>query len=80
MLLLHRIYRHNLGEELTKDAWNPANRGTAAFMYRVKTQLIYMFPEDDRRLLPEGETWPSMMSAALAEAVETPAATPWATS
>ena len=52
--LLHRIYRHNLGEELTKDAWNPANRGTAAFMARVKTQLIYMFPEDDRRLLPEG--------------------------
>ena len=69
--LLHRIYRHNLGDELTKDAWNPANRGTAAFMARVKTQLIYMFPEDDRRLLPKDETWPSMMSAALAEAVET---------
>ena len=69
--LLHAIYRHNLGEELTKEAWNPANRGTAAFMARVKTQLIYAFPEDDRRLLPDGETWPSMMSAALAESVET---------
>ena len=69
--LLHAIYRHNLGEKLTGEAWNPANRGTGAFMARVKTQLIYMFPEDDRRLLPEGETWPSMMSAALAEAVET---------
>ena len=69
--LLHRTYRHNLGEELTKDAWNPANRGTAAFMARVRTQLIYMFPEDDRRLLPEGESWMSMMSAALAEAVDT---------
>ena len=69
--LLHRIYRHNLGEGLTEDARNPANRGTAAFMARVKTQLIYLFPEDDRRLLPEGETWLSIMSAALAEAVET---------
>jgi penicillin amidase len=69
--LLHAIYRHNLGEELTREAWNPANRGTGAFMARVRTQLIYAFPEDDRRLLPEGETWVSMMAAALAEAVET---------
>ncbi len=69
--LLRRIYRHNLGDKLTEEAWHPANRGTAAFMGRVKTQLIYMFPEDDRRLLPEGETWVSIMSAALAEAVET---------
>ncbi len=68
--LLHRIYRHNLGEELTREAWNPANRGTGAFMARVRTQLIYMFPEDDRRLLPAGESWVSMMSTALAEAVE----------
>ena len=69
--LLHRIYRHNLGDKLTEEAWHPANRGTGAFMGRVKTQLIYLFPEDDRRLLPEGETWVSMMSAALAEAVKT---------
>ena len=69
--LLHRIYRHNLGDKLTEEAWHPANRGTGAFMGRVKTQLIYLFPEDDRRLLPEGETWVSIMSAALAEAVET---------
>lgn len=69
--LLHRIYRHNLGDKLTEEAWHPANRGTAAFMGRVKTQLIYMFPEDDRRLLPEGETWVSMMSTALADGVKT---------
>ena len=67
--LLRRIYRHNLGERLTEEAWNPANRGTGAFMARVKTQLMYMLSEDDRRLLPEGETWPSIMSAALAEGV-----------
>ena len=67
--LLHRIYQHNLGEELTAEAWHPANRGTGAFMARVRAQLIYMFPEDDRRLLPEGETWPAMMAAALAEGV-----------
>ena len=69
--LLRRIYRHNLGEKLTDEAWHPANRGTGAFMGRVKTQLIYLFPEDDRRLLPEGENWVSMMSEALAEGVET---------
>lgn len=67
--LLHAIYRHNLGQVLTREAWNPANRGTAAFMARVKTQLIYAFPEDDRRLLPKDKTWPSMMSDALTEAV-----------
>ena len=67
--LLRRIYLHNLGEALTDEAWHPANRGTGAFMARLRSQLIYMFPEDDRRLLPEGETWPSVMSSALAEAV-----------
>ncbi len=69
--LLHRIYRHNLGDRLTEEAWHPANRGTGAFMARVRTQLIYMFPDDDRTLLLEGETWPSMMSSALADAVTT---------
>ncbi len=69
--LLHRIYCHNLGERLTKEAWNPANRGTGAFMARVKSQLITLFPADDRTLLPEGETWPALMSAALAEGVAT---------
>ena len=44
-------------------------------MARLRTQLIYMFPEDDRRLLPAGETWPSVMSAALADAVATLRAT-----
>ena len=67
--LLRRIYVHNLGEELTEEAWHPANRGTGAFMARLRTQLIYMFPEDDRRLLPPGETWPSIMSGAVAEGV-----------
>ncbi len=69
--LLYRIFRHNLGEELTKEAWNPANRGTGVFLGSVKTLLITLFPEDDRRLLPEGETWPALMSAALAQGVAT---------
>ena len=73
--LLLRIYRHNLGEALTQEAWDPANRGTASFMVRVRTQLIYMFPEDDRRLLPKDQTWPSIMAAALADAVSTLQAT-----
>ena len=67
--LLHRIYLYNLGETLTGEGWHPANRGTAAFVARLRNQLIYMFPEDDRRLLPPRETWPSMMSAALADGV-----------
>ena len=73
--LLRRIYRHNLGDKLTEEAWHPANRGTGAFMARVRAQLIYMFPEDDRRLLPEGETWPTMLAAALTEGVATLRAT-----
>ena len=67
--LLRRIYLHNLGKELTDEGWHPANRGTGAFMARLRSQLIYMFPEDDRRLLPSGESWPSVMSAALADGV-----------
>ena len=73
--LLRRIYRHNLGDKLTEEAWHPANRGTGAFMARVRAQLIYMFPEDDRRLLPEGETWPTVLAAALTEGVATLRAT-----
>ena len=69
--LLYRLFRHNLGDELTAEAWNPANRGTGVFLGSVKTLLITLFPEDDRRLLPEGETWPALMSAALAQGVAT---------
>ena len=73
--LLRRIYRHNLGEKLTEEAWHPANRGTGAFMARLRSQLIYMFPEEDLSLLPAGETWTSIMSQALADGVATLRAT-----
>ena len=73
--LLRRLYLYHLGETLTEESWHPANRGTGAFMARLRSQLIYMFPEDDRSLLPRGETWPSIMSGALADGVATLRAT-----
>ena len=73
--LLRRLYLYHLGETLTEASWHPANRGTGAFMARLRSQLIYMFPEDDRSLLPRGETWPSIMSGALADGVATLRAT-----
>ncbi len=67
--LLYRILRCHLGDELLKVAWDPANRGTGMFQVRVKTRLIALFQQDDRTLLPEGETWPSLMSSALSDGV-----------
>ena len=69
--LIHRLFHHHLGEELAAEAWNPANRGTAMFLARFKTLLAAHLPANDRSLLPVGETWPSMLSAALAEGVAT---------
>ena len=67
--LLHRLLRYHLGDDLLKEAWNPANRGVGVFQVKVKTQLVDLLPRDDGRLLPPGETWPSLLSAALAEGV-----------
>ena len=67
--LLYRLFSYHLGEELTGQAWNPANRGVGVFLGRVKTLLTAHLPENDRRLLPEGETWPSALAAALGQGV-----------
>ncbi len=67
--LLYRLFQLHLGEELTAEVWNPANRGVGVFLGRVRSLLITLFPEDDRRLLPAEESWPSLLAAALAEGV-----------
>ncbi len=69
--LLYRLFRYHLGEKLAAEAWNPANRGVGVFLERAKALLITLFPPDDCRLLPEGETWPSTLAEALAQGVTT---------
>ena len=68
-VLLGQILLHNLGQELAELAWRPEDRGRGVFLNRLKARLIELIPEDDRRLLPPGESWPSLMSQALAQGV-----------
>ena len=63
--LLKEVFRHNLGEELTKEAWDPANRGLGMFAGRVKANLARMVTEDDTSLLPTGDDWPSILARCL---------------
>ncbi len=69
--VLKEIFEHNLGPELAKEAWRPANRGTSYFVNRLKAQLLVMIQKDDRSLLPPGEDWASMMARGLSKGVKT---------
>jgi penicillin amidase len=69
--LLRRVLQHNLGPELAELAWHPEDRGRGVFLNRLKSLLITLFLEDDRRLLLPGESWPGLMSQALAEGMAT---------
>lgn len=67
--LLKEILEHNLGPELAHEAWHPADRGLGSFGNRLKARLVAMINDDDCRLLPPGEDWPSMMARALSRGV-----------
>ncbi len=67
--LLKEVFQHNLGEELTKEAWNPANRGLGMFSSRVKANLAKMVLEGDTSLLPTGDDWPSILARCLGKGV-----------
>ena len=67
--LMKEILEQNLGTELAKEAWNPGDRGLGSFFNRLKAQLVTMMADDDRSLLPTGESWPSMLSKALSRGV-----------
>ena len=67
--LLGQVLLHNLGPDLAELAWHPEDRGRGVFLNRLKARLIELIPEDDRQLLPPGESWSGMMFGALAQAV-----------
>ena len=69
--LLKEVFETNLTESLAYDAWHPADRGLGSFSNRLKARLVAMIGQDDRSLLPEGDTWPTAVSRALSEAVAT---------
>ncbi|MFQ6026286.1 MAG: penicillin acylase family protein, partial [Dehalococcoidia bacterium] len=67
--LMHELLWHNLGEALGDAAWHLTDRGKGVFYNRLKTLLIELIPADDRRLLPPGTDWPTMLGRALAQGV-----------
>jgi penicillin amidase len=67
--LLREVLEYNLGNELAEAAWHSANRGQGVFLNRLKDLLAALISEDDRRLLPPGADWPSMLSHTLAKGV-----------
>jgi penicillin amidase len=69
--LLHKILKHNLGDELSELARNPDGRGLGQFLARFKGMLASMIAEDDRSMLPPGKDWPEMVADGLADAVDT---------
>ncbi|MCZ6535826.1 MAG: penicillin acylase family protein [Chloroflexi bacterium] len=69
--LLHEVLAHNLGDALTKLAWDPANRGRGVFLNRFKALLISMIEADDRSLLPLGENWTTLAARSLTKGVST---------
>jgi len=67
--LLQEVFETNLTEGLAHDAWHPADRGLGSFSNRLKARLVAMIGQDDRSLLPEGDTWPTAMARALSKGV-----------
>ena len=58
-------------EKLAYDAWSPADRGLGSFTNRLKARLVTMIEQDDRSLLPNGDTWPTAVARALSIAIVT---------
>jgi penicillin amidase len=60
---------------LAEEAFAGAPRGAVAHMVRFRARLADLIRHDDRRLLPPGADWPTMLGRALAAAVGDLAAT-----
>jgi penicillin amidase len=69
--LLHKVLKHNLGDELSGMARNPDGRGLGQFLARFKVMMASMIARDDRTFLPPGKDWPEMVADGLADAVAT---------
>lgn len=63
--LLRELLEQNLPPELAAAAWHPADRGLGSFGNRLKARLVEMLRDDDRSLLPDGDSWPAALSRAL---------------
>ena len=69
--LLWRLLNHNLGERLAALAWEPVDRGRSVFFNRFRNLVTDAIAANDTALLPQRETWPTALSAALDEGVRT---------
>ena len=69
--LLHKILKHNLGDDLSGLARNPDGRGLGQFLARFKGMLASMIAEDNRSMLPLDKDWPEMVADGLADGVAT---------
>ena len=67
--ILIEFLTHNLGEALTAEACNPADRGQGLFLGRIKGRIIDHMRSSDNTLLPPGQTWPTFIAAALSSAI-----------
>ena len=67
--LLKELLERNLTPELADAAWHPADRGLGSFGNRFKARMVEMLRQDDRSLLPDGDTWPAAISRSLARGV-----------
>ena len=68
--VLITFLNYNLGEELTSEACNPADRGQGLFLGRIKGRIIDQMLSGDDTLLPPGKSWPVFMATALSSAMQ----------
>ena len=66
--ILIEFLTHNLGEALTAEACNPADRGQGLFLGRVKGRIIDHMWSGDNTLLPPGQSRPTFEPTALSSA------------
>ena len=68
--VLITFLNYNLGEELTSEACNPADRGQGLFLGRIKGRIIDHMWSADTSLLPLRESWPIFIATALSSAMQ----------
>ena len=67
-VLLNKFSLSLLGEELTNEATGGANRGAPSYLRNLKSLVLHAIENDEMTLLPEGQTWSSVLEDALSEA------------
>lgn len=67
-ILLNKFSLSLLGEELTNEAIGGANRGAPSYLRNLKSLVLHAIENDEMTLLPEGQTWSSVLEDALSEA------------